>query len=70
MPSFDPVNKPEHYANGKVECIDAIEAATQSLQGFEAFCTGQVIKYTWRWKMKGGRQDLEKARWYIDRLLK
>jgi hypothetical protein len=35
----------------------------------EAFCTGCAIKYLWRWKKKGGAEDLSKARWYIDRLL-
>ena len=25
MSDYDPVNKPEHYANTKVECIDAME---------------------------------------------
>jgi hypothetical protein len=65
----DPVNHPSHYTSGKVECIDAIEAATASLVGVEAFCTGNAIKYLWRWKMKNGIEDLKKARWYIDRLL-
>ena len=64
----DDVNHPKHY-QGNVECIDAIEAAIQGLEGMEAMCTGNAIKYLWRWKKKGGRQDLEKARWYINRLL-
>lgn len=64
----DTVNHPDHY-QGKVECIDAIEAATEGLVGIEAVCTGNAIKYLWRWKKKGGRQDLEKARWYINKLL-
>lgn len=65
----DPVNQPVHYTSGKVECIDAIEAATESLKGIEAFCTANAIKYLWRWKLKGGKEDLEKARWYINRLI-
>ena len=65
----DLVNHPPHYTAGKVECIDGIEAATEGLTGLEAYCTGNAIKYLWRWKKKGGKQDLEKARWYIDRLL-
>lgn len=64
----DPINHPDHY-QGKVECIDAIEAATEGLQGMEAVCTANIIKYVFRWKKKGGRQDLEKARWYINKLL-
>lgn len=65
----DAVNHPSHYTAGKVECIDALEAATTGLQGIEAVCTANAIKYLWRWKQKGGKQDLEKARWYINRLL-
>lgn len=64
----DPIN-PDHYKQGEVECIDCIESATSSLTGFEGFCTGNAIKYLYRWKQKGGRQDLEKSRWYINRML-
>lgn len=69
MRAHDPVNMPSHYTSGKVECIDAIEAATSSLNGFEAFCTGNALKYLWRWKLKGGEEDLKKARWYIDKMI-
>lgn len=65
----DNVNHPQHYTAGKVECIDAIEAATTGLTGHEAYSTGQVIKYIWRWKRKNGVEDLQKARWYLDRLI-
>jgi hypothetical protein len=63
------VNSPPHYASGSIECIDAIREAVAGLSGEEAYCTGNAIKYLWRWKRKGGKQDLEKARWYINRLL-
>lgn len=59
------INHPDHYNQGGVECIDAIEAAGH----LEGFCTGNVIKYLWRWKDKGGLEDLKKARWYIDKLI-
>lgn len=65
----DVVNHPSHYTAGKVECIDALEAATAELEGIEAVCTANAIKYLWRWKKKGGHEDLRKARWYINRLL-
>jgi len=65
----DLVNHPAHYTAGGVECIDAIAAATTGLEGMEAVCTANVLKYVWRWKMKGGKTDLEKAKWYLDRLL-
>jgi len=66
----DPVSRPAHYTAGKVECIDAIESATVGLTGGAAYCTGDAIKYLWRWHRKGGVEDLKKARWYIDRLIK
>lgn len=66
----DAVNHPSHYTAGKVECIDALEAATTGLDGFEGYCTGNIIKYLWRWKHKNGLQDLEKAKCYLERLIK
>ena len=66
---FDPVERPEHYVQGSVECIDAIKAATAGLGGFEGCCAGNAVKYLWRWHRKGGVQDLRKARWYLDRLI-
>lgn len=49
----DQVNHPAHYTSGKVECIDALEAATVGLTGIKAICTGNAIKYLWRWRRKG-----------------
>ena len=66
----DPVNHPPHYTQGGMECIEAIKAATVGLEGIEAVCTGNAIKYIWRWKQKNGTEDLKKARWYIERLIK
>jgi transposase len=68
-PVSDSINHPRHYTAGKVECIDAIEAATAGLTGFEGMLTGNSIKYLWRWKRKNGVEDLNKAKWYIDRLI-
>jgi hypothetical protein len=63
------VNHPAHYNAGNIECIDAIEEAVKGLDGKEAFATGNAIKYLWRWKRKGGKEDLKKAVWYINRLI-
>lgn len=65
----DNVNHPSHYTAGAIECIDALAAATVGLEGLEAVCTANAIKYLWRWKHKGGVEDLRKAKWYIDRLI-
>lgn len=68
--NHDPVNHPSHYCQGGIECIDAIQSAVSRLSGVEAWLTGSVIKYLWRWKMKNGLEDLRKARFYLDRLIK
>ena len=65
---MDKIN-PFHYKQGEVECIDAIESATINLTGSDAVCTGNAIKYLWRWKEKNGLEDLRKAQWYINRVL-
>lgn len=67
---MDNVNHPKHYTQGGIECIDALAAATINLKGIEAVCTANAIKYLWRWKQKNGVEDLEKARWYIDKLIR
>ena len=65
---MDKIN-PDHYKQGAVECIDALEAATINLTGINAVCTANAIKYLWRWKEKNGLEDLRKAQWYINKLL-
>lgn len=65
----DMVNHPPHYTAGGIECIDALKAATTGLDGIEAVCTANAIKYLWRWKFKNGAEDLKKAIWYINRLI-
>ena len=68
--NVDMVNHPSHYTQGGIECIDALNAATVSKTGIEAVCTANVIKYLWRYEEKNGIEDVKKARWYIDRLIK
>lgn len=62
----DPVNFPRHYTGGVIECIDAIKASMSPVE-FQGFLKGQVIKYQWRYRYKGGSEDLEKAQWYLIR---
>ena len=66
IPEKDMVNHPSHYTQGGIECIDAIKAATVGLEGIEAVCTGNAIKYMWRWKHKNGAEDIRKAIWYLE----
>lgn len=66
--STDNIN-PKHYKYGRFECIDVMEDITKNLTGLDAICTGNVLKYIWRWKNKNGLEDLKKARWYLDTLI-
>ena len=66
--SDDPVNHPSHYTQGSIECIDAIEASMTKEEAC-GYLKGCVMKYVWRYRHKGGVEDLEKARWYLDRLI-
>ena len=69
--TVDMVAHPPHYQSSKgLEVIDVVEAFTDDLKGIEATDTGNVIKYICRWKHKNGIEDLKKARWYIDHLIK
>ena len=62
------VAHPKHYS-GKIECIDCIESAVAELNGFEGFLAGNVIKYVFRFKRKNGKEDLQKAEWYLCKLM-
>ena len=62
------VAHPKHYS-GKIECIDCIESAVADLNGFEGFLAGNVIKYVFRFKRKNGKEDLQKAEWYLSKLM-
>ena len=63
----DMVNSPPHYNKYGVECIEAIQSATG--EGYEYYLQGNIIKYLWRYRYKDGVQDLEKAQWYLSRLI-
>lgn len=65
----DKVNHPEHYNQGTIECIDAIEAML-SQEEFVGYLRGNSLKYRWRFRYKNGIEDLRKAEWYERKLLK
>tara|TARA_R100001591_G_C4203998_1_gene144563 strand:+ start:125 stop:355 length:231 start_codon:yes stop_codon:yes gene_type:complete len=65
----DKVNHPEHYNQGTIECIDAIEAML-SQEEFVGYLRGNSLKYRWRFRYKNGIEDLLKAEWYERRLLR
>lgn len=60
---YDEINKSFHYNQG-IEAIEYIESHNMN------FNEGNVIKYVTRAKYKGTYiKDLEKARYYLDRLI-
>jgi hypothetical protein len=65
----DNVNHPAHYiTEGSIECIEAIEAQLTP-EEFRGYIKGNVAKYIWREKKKGGDESLRKAQWYLGRLV-
>lgn len=58
----------KRYKHGGIECIDAIRAC-MSEEEFRGFCKGNAIKYLWRAEYKGGSEDYQKARDYMNYLL-
>lgn len=62
------VNHPNHY-QGKIEVIDYIEEYSKNYPDALIFNFGNVIKYVSRAPRKNGKEDLEKARWYLDRMI-
>jgi hypothetical protein len=61
MLKADPISPPHYQAHPSgVECI----AITEHFN----FCLGNAIKYIWRAGLKGDAvEDLQKAKWYIER---
>ena len=64
---IDNVNHPSHYEKScSLECIDVMIFAL----GYEKvidFCLCNAFKYLWRFKNKNGEEDIQKAKWYIDK---
>lgn len=60
----NPVEHPNYYCKGGIECIDVIRAVLGDK--FKYYCQGNVIKYIFRCYDKNGVEDIKKARKYID----
>jgi hypothetical protein len=65
---IDPINAPEHYTFGEIECIDAIRAQMNKDE-YQGYLRGNVVKYLWRFRSKGGIESLKKAQWYLAKLV-
>jgi len=77
MKEKEMVNHPEHYneltlAGKPVETIDLIKtfANMPGTTQYNGFLMGTIIKYLSRYPYKEKPlQDLEKAKWYLDKLI-
>lgn len=67
----DMVNHPRHYNSSPASCsqcghtLECIEVTRHM-----SFNVGNVVKYLWRAGLKGGLEDMKKARWYLDDAIK
>ena len=61
--SNDSVNRPKHYTNGRIDVLDFI--LDQNLPYLE----GNIIKYICRHKMKNGLEDVQKAEFFVKKLI-
>ena len=64
MKEYDSVNHPSHYTQGKIEVLDFI--LDQDLP----YLAGNIVKYICRYRFKNGVEDLQKAEFYLKRLIK
>ena len=62
---YDEIEHPSHYTQGKIEVIDFL--IDQDMN----FMAANAVKYLCRYRFKGNPvQDLKKAKWYLNRLIK
>ena len=60
---------PNHYKTGGIEVFDFMKAKLTP-EEIKGFCKGNIIKYITRANHKNGTEDLQKAQWYLDKLIK
>lgn len=71
-PKSDPVNHPDHYTCGDIECKDAIRVAISGYTDpVDAWRAGNAMKYIWRAALKGHYlEDIKKAIFYLNEIVK
>ena len=66
---MDEIDKPKHYTQGSVECLDAIDSMLEESSWIDFYRT-QIAKYMWRLRDKGSPlRDAKKAEFYLCRLI-
>lgn len=63
----DNVNNPSHYTAGGIETLDYIKA---KVKDYPSYAAGNILKYVSRYEHKNGIEDLKKAQFYLDDLIK
>ncbi|WP_157251283.1 DUF3310 domain-containing protein [Bacillus toyonensis] len=66
--SEDLINEPNHYHKGGVDVIAFCNGKVNDEQ-MKGFYRVNVIKYVGRYELKNGLQDLEKAKWNLEKLI-
>ena len=66
---YDNVNHPSHYTKGAFETIEIIKDKLTP-EEFKGYIKGNIIKYITRESHKNGNEDLRKAQWYLNYLIK
>ena len=64
----DNVEHPSHYETGKYECIEVM-IEVMGVDAVKDFCVCNAFKYLYRHKRKNGLEDLQKAKWYINKYI-
>lgn len=63
---YDSIKNPKHYVgNCSLECIEVMRLMFGD-SAVAIFCACNAFKYLWRHEDKGGKEDLLKAKWYLD----
>ena len=65
---MDKIN-PDYYKNKSIETIEVIKNELTS-EEFRGYLKGQIFKYLARHRLKNGLEDLRKAQWYMNYLVK
>jgi hypothetical protein len=65
---MDKIN-PNYYKDKPIETIDVIKNELTP-EEFRGYLKGQIWKYLSRHRQKNGLEDLQKAKWYMDYLVK
>ena len=66
----DPINKPSHYRQTDWEAIEIIKKSMTEDE-YQGYLRGNIMKYTMRYRYKKQPiEDLRKARWYLEELIK